>query len=209
MPGIKLLSVLTPLADIPPEQRQSIKRGTLRILAREVAKYPDLANVNLAARALAGNDLGLASHFWNETVTRTLGTANTYEDSAINATTANDRIIGIYGVYVASTIDSIGSLRFVVGARRSHQWDLQSVLVDPSWSHDREQRTLYIYQGEDPNAIDPVVIPPNTSILVQHYVRGGSPAMVQPSELVFLGLVLEPTGGGGAGLQILASLGGA
>jgi len=209
MPGIKLLSLVTPLADIPLEQRQSVIRGTLKILEREAVKYPQLANVNLAARALAGNDLGLASHFWNETVSRTLGTANTYENSAIDATTANNRIIGIYGVYVASSVDSVGSLRFVVGARRSHQWDLQSVLADEPWRHSREQRTLFIYQGSDPDALDPVVIPPLTSILIQHYVRGGSPLAVQPAELVFLGHVLEPTGGGGAGLQILASLGGA
>jgi hypothetical protein len=153
---------------------------------------------------LAGNDLGLAGHGWNETVSRTAGTANTYEDSAINATTARDRIVGIYGVYVASSVDSVGSLRFVVGGKRSHQWDLQAILADEPWRHSREERTLVIYQGEDGVDLHPVVIPPLTSILVQHYVRGGSAVGIQPAELVFLGVVLEPIGGGGAALQPLA-----
>ena len=202
MPGVRLLSLVVPLADVPQADRQNITRQTLRLLIREAAKIPSLQSVDLVARALAGNDLGLASHFWNETVTATLGTANTYENSAINGTTARDRIIGIYGVYVASSIDSVGSLRFVVGARRTHQWDLQSVLVDDSWQKSRENRTLVIYQGEDRDSLDPVIIPPNTTILVQHYVRGATQQAAQPAELVFLGVVLEPTGGGGGGLQV-------
>ena len=202
MPGVALLSLLVPLADVPVNERQNIRRGTLRAMLREVAKVPKLANVNLVARALAGNDLGLTSQFWNETVSRTLGTANTYEDSAINGTTADDRVIGIYGVYVASSYDSVGSLRVVVGGRRTHQWDLQAVLADEPWRQPREQRTMVIYQGEHPDALDPVIIPPSTGILVQHYVRGATSQGIQPAELVFLGLVLEPIAGGGAQLQI-------
>ena len=202
MPGVVLLSLLVPLADVPVAERQNIRRGTLRAMLREVAKVPKLANVNLQARALAGNDLGLASQFWNETVSRTLGTANTYEDSAINGTTADDRVIGIYGVYVASSFDSVGSLRFVVGGRRTHQWDLQAVLADEPWRQPREQRTMVIYQGEHPDNLDPVIIPPSTGILVQHYVRGATSQGLQPAELVFLGVVLEPIAGGGAQLQV-------
>ena len=202
MPGVVLLSLLVPLADVPVAERQNIRRGTLRAMLREVAKVPKLANVNLEARALAGNDLGLASQFWNETVSRTLGTANTYEDSAINGTTADDRVIGIYGVYVASSFDSVGSLRFVVGGRRTHQWDLQAVLADEPWRQPREQRTMVIYQGEHPDNLDPVIIPPSTGILVQHYVRGATSQGLQPAELVFLGVVLEPIAGGGAQLQV-------
>ena len=202
MPGVVLLSLLVPLADVPVAERQNIRRGTLRAMLREVAKVPKLANVNLEARALAGNDLGLASQFWNETVSRTLGTANTYEDSAINGTTADDRVIGIYGVYVASSFDSVGSLRFVVGGRRTHQWDLQAVLADEPWRQPREQRTMVIYQGENPEALDPVIIPPSTGILVQHYVRGATSQGLQPAELVLLGVVLEPIAGGGAQLQV-------
>ena len=201
MPGVVLLSLVVPLADVPVAERQNIRRGTLRAMLREVAKVPKLFNVNLVARALAGNDLGLTSQFWNETVSRTLGTANTYEDSAINGTTADDRVIGIYGVYVASSYDSVGSLRFVVGGRRTHQWDLQAVLADEPWRHSREQRTLVIYQGENPDVMDPVIIPPSTGILVQHYVRGATNQGVQPAELVLLGVVLEPAAGGGAQLQ--------
>lgn len=205
MPGIRLLSLVHPLADIPPEARQRIFRGTLSALWREVAKVPSLVGVDLVARMLAANDLGRASHFWNETVTGTLGTANTYENSGIDGTTANDRIIGIYGVYVASSQDSVGSLRFVVGGKRSHQWDLQSVLADGPWGpSSREQRTLMIYHGENEGALHPVIIPPSTSILIQHYVRGAAGVGVQPAELVFLGYVLEPVGGGGAALQPLA-----
>ena len=203
MPGVVLLSLLVPLADVPVAERQNILRGTMRALLREVAKVPTLANVDLAARALTGNDLGLTSQFWNETVSRTLGTANTYENSAINGTTERDRVIGIYGVYVASSsYDSVGSLRFSVGGRRTHQWDLQAVMADEPWRHFREQRTLVIYQGEVPGVMDPVIIPPSTGILVQHYVRGATNQGVQPSELVFLGVVLEPTAGGGAQLQL-------
>lgn len=203
MARIRLLSLVTPLADVPVEQRQAIVRGTMRILSREAQKIPSLRG-DLAARMLAGNDLGLATHFWNETVSRTTGTANTYENSAINGTTARDRIIGIYGVYVASSWDTVGSLRFEVGAKRSHQWDLQGILVGESDPRSREQRTLVIYQGENSEALDPIIIPPNTTILVQHYVRGGSAVGIQPAELVFLGVVLEPVGGGGGGLQLLA-----
>ena len=85
MARIRLLSLVTPLADVPVEQRQAIVRGTMRILSREAQKIPSLRG-DLAARMLAGNDLGLATHFWNETVSRTTGTANTYENSAINGT---------------------------------------------------------------------------------------------------------------------------
>ena len=202
MAGITLLSLLVPLGDVPVVDRPNIRRGTMRALLRVLPKFPKLFNVDLVARALAGNDLGLASHFWNETVSRTLGTANTYENSAINGTTADDRLIGIYGVYVASSVDSVGSLRFEVGGQRTHQWDLQAILADEPWKRSRDDRTLVIYQGENPDTLDPVIIPPSTGILVQHYVRGATNQGIQPSELVFLGVVLEPIAGGGSQLQI-------
>ena len=201
MADIALLSLVVPLADVPLELRQHIIRRTLAKLSYEADRTQELQNVRLVARALAGNDLGLASHFWHETVSRTVGTGNNYENSAINGTTDRNRVIGIYGVYVASSVDSVGSVRFQVGGRRTHQWDLQSVLADEPWRHPREQRTLVSYATENGD-VHPVIIPANTGILIQHYVRGATGVGVQPAELVFLGVVLEPTGGGGAQLQM-------
>ncbi len=166
------------------------------------ALLPTLKANDWVIRALAGNDLGLPSHLWNETVSATAGAGNTFEDSAINGTTARDRVIGIYGVYVASEQDSIATIRFIVGGKRTHQWDLQPVMADQPGSFSREQRTLVLFTWDGGEA-DPVIIPSNTLVTVQHYVRGGTRVGIQPSELVFLGVVLEPVGGGGASLQPL------
>lgn len=201
MPGVKLLSLLVPLADVPVNDRASILRTTIRKMLEEVGKNNDLKNADLALRALEANDLGLAGHAWQETVSATVGTANTYENSAINSITLNDRICAIYGVYVASSWDSVSGLRIEVGARRTHQWDLQGIITEQPRRASREERTLICYQGENGD-VDPVIIPAITSILIQHYVRGATAVGIQPAELIFRGLVLERTGGGGAGLQV-------
>ena len=198
--AIELLSLVTPVADLTPEARQNVVRQTVLKVEGKAMAIPAFKGTTLIARHLAGNDLGLTAQVWNETVSRTAGTANTYEDSAINGTTARDRYIGIYGVYVASSVDSVSSLRFVVGGRRTHQWDLQAVIHEEPWTQTREQRTLYAYAAQS-GEIDPVLIPPNTTILVRHYVRGGTGVGIQAAELVLLGIVIEPFGGGGAELQ--------
>jgi len=198
--AIALLSLVTPAADLTPEARQNVQRQTIMQVEAKAMVFPAFKSTVLIARHLAGNDLGLTPQTWNETVSATAGTANTYENSAINGTTARDRYIGIYGVYLASSYDSVSGLRFVVGGRRTHQWDLQAVLHEQPWTQNREQRTLLAYTAQDGH-VDPVLIPPNTSILIQHYVRGGTQVGIQPSELVFLGIVVEPFGGGGAQLQ--------
>jgi len=198
--AIELLSLVTPVADLTPEARQNVVRQTILKVEGKALAIPAFKGTTLIVRQLAGNDLGLTTQVWNETVSRTAGTANTYEDSAINGTTARDRYIGIYGVYVASSVDSVSSLRFVVGGRRTHQWDLQAVIHEEPWTQTREQRTLYAYAAQS-GEIDPVLIPPNTTILVRHYVRGGTGVGIQAAELVLLGIVIEPFGGGGAELQ--------
>ena len=205
-PHVGVLSVVTPLADIPQDKRLLVVQRTLELLLREADKINQLRGT-VAVRMLAGNDLGLTPQGWNETTSRTLGTANTYEDSAASiGNTARDRVIGIYGVYVASSVDSVSGLRFRVGGKRTHQWDLQAIIHSDPMSQSREQRTLYAYMSLN-NRVDPVIVPANTGFLMQHYVRGGTGVGVQPAELVLLGLVVEPMGGGGAELSALGSEG--
>jgi len=196
------ISMLTPKVDLTLERRTWVQEEALRQTRELALQYPSLRGTVLTARMLNGVDLGLTRYGFNETVTATVGGDNTtYENSAINATTANDRAIGIYGVYLASSRDSIGSLRFVVGGKRTHQWDLQQVIADPDQilRMSPEQRTLYAFSTFD-GRLDPVLIPPNTVILVQHYVRSGTAVGIQPSEIVYLGVVVEGVGGGGGEL---------
>lgn len=202
VPGeLAVMAMLTPKADIPLERRLWVQEETLRMVKELANTYPSLKGTLLATRMLNAADLGIASYFWHETVTATVGSDNTYENSTINATTAATRAIGIYGVYLASTIDSIASLRFTVGGKRTHQWDLQQVIADPDQilRMTPEQRTLYAFSTFE-GRVDPVLIPPNTTILVSHYVRGGTAVGIQPSEIVYVGVVVEPVGGGGGEL---------
>lgn len=198
--AIELISLVTPIADLTAEARQNVVRQAISMAERGAVTHPAFRSVPLVVRHLAGNDFGLTPHTWQETTTATLGTGNTFENSAVNGTTARDRYIAVYGCYVASSVDSVASLRFVVGGRRTHQWDLQSVISSKPMDQSREQRTLYCYARQD-GTIDPVLVPPLTSILIQHYVRGGTSQGAKPVEIVYLGVALEPFGGGGAELQ--------
>lgn len=202
MADLQVVSLVVPASHLSPETRQHILEATLDLVLQKAQRVKALGSVNLSARLLAGNDFGLTPQGWAETVTRTPGTANTYEDSAINAVIARDRYVGVYGVHIASSWDSISGVRIAVGAQRTHQWDFQAGLSDQESSPRRSvlDRTFYImpYKGR----VHPVLVPPNTRILVQHYVRGGTALGVQPAELVFLGVVVEPLGGGGAELQV-------
>lgn len=201
MADVMLLSGLIPVADMPLDLRLSVRQMTLRKILQGAQTNRALQNSQLIARELVGTDLGLTTHHWNELVSATLGTAETYEDSAISAVTGRDIYIGIYGVYVASDQDSISGLRFRVGGSRTHQWDLQQILHSEVEGQSREQRTLMIFPASS-HEVDPVLIPPNTELVVQHYVRGAAAVGTQASELVYLGWVLEPVGGGNAGLQL-------
>lgn len=202
MAELRVMSLVVPASYLSPETRQHILESTLDMVLAKAQGVKALGSVSLSARLLAGNDFGLTPQGWAETVTRTPGTANTYEDSAINAVIALDRYVGIYGVHLASSWDTVSGIRIAVGAQRTHQWDFQAGLSDQESSPRRSvlDRTFYImpYKGK----VYPVLVPPNTRILVQHYVRGATALGTQPAELVFLGVVVEPVGGGGAGLQV-------
>lgn len=201
-PGeLSVLSIVVPKSDMPLDRRLLVVEETIRMAMDLAMTYPMYRSVALSARSLNAADLGLTRHWWNETVTATLGSDSTFENSTLNATTGNTRTIGIYGVLVASPVDSVATLRFIVGGKRTHQWDLQAVMADPeAISHmPPEQRTLFAFSPLS-GRVDPVLIPPNTPTIVQHYVRSGTAVGIQPSELVLLGVVIEPEGAGGAEL---------
>jgi hypothetical protein len=165
---------------------------------------PNVRDHDMALRPLNGDDLGLAGHGWNETVSATAGTGNAYEASAINVGANNaarrERFIVIYGIHVASAWDSVSGVRITVGGARMYQWDLQAVLADNPSQQSRLDRTLYVYPPPLPGFIDPPQVPSRTAVLIEFYVRGGTAVGIQPAELVFLGWVAEPVSSGGAGL---------
>lgn len=205
MGRITVFSNLVPVADIPPPMRMEIVNAALEAALAEADNTSQLSGQNrIVARALGGNDLGLATQHWNEQVSIVDGTGNTYEISAIDGTfsTPRDRVISIYGVYLASSIDSVSGVRIEVGGRRSHQWDFQSVMHSDPMSQSRENRTMFIYRSQQ-GAQTPVVVPNNHTLLISHYNNGQAAGVVNPADLVFLGWVLEPIGGGGAELQEL------
>jgi len=185
---------------LPVDQRSEIHRQAMILAGQGAQNDPNLAEFDYHLRPLAGNDFGLTGHGWHELVTATNGTGNTYETSAINATLAVDRYVVIYGVYVASSVDAVSSLRFIVGGARTHQWDLQSVISESPHLLAPEQRRLLTMPSPQNGWIDPVMVPTNTAITMEHYVRGGSAVGTQPVELVLLGIVAERISGGGAGL---------
>lgn len=192
-------SLVVPESSLSCDMRYQVYDQS-RMLAEHWANQDNnLVDFPLSIRPLNGDDFGLTGHGWTEQVSATVGTGNTYESSAISATLAIDRLVVIYGVYVASSLDSVSGLRFTVGGARTHQWDLQSVLSNDPFNARREDRTLLVFPP--PGAwIDPVMVPSNTQILIEHYVRGSSTSGIQSTELVFLGVVAERISGGGAGL---------
>jgi len=172
----------------------------LQLAERGAQMDDELSQYDIAIRPLAGNDFGLTGHGWNEQVSATVGTGNTFENSAINARIATDRYIVVYGVHVASSWDTVATLRFTVGGAQTHQWDLQSVLASEPHRFGPEQRRLLVYPSPSTGLIDPVIVPPGSEVIMGHYVRGGSAVGVQTAEIVLLGFVAERASGGGGGL---------
>lgn len=201
---VKRTSHLVPAADLPIESRYQVIEQARWLAERGGMTDPNIRDHDMVLRALNGDDLGLAGHGWNETVTATAGTGNTYENSAINVgpnvAARRERFIVVYGIHVASSVDSVSSVRVTIGGARQYQWDIQAVLADDPSRQARADRTLYVYPPPPPGFIDAPQIPSRTAVLVEFYVRGGTAVGIQPAELVFLGWVVEPVSSGGAGL---------
>lgn len=198
-------SVLVPAAGLPVEAQYQVWCQAKNLAIDMAQRDPAIYQYDYTVRATDGLDFALTRADFNETVTATGGTTvATYELSSINAGANNaarrDRVIVIYGLLVASHVDSITSIRWVIGGQRTHQWFLGPIFADDPTRQARADRTLYVMP--DPNGwIDPVQIPTGASVLVEHYVRTGTAVGIQASDIVYLGFTVEPIGGGGAGLS--------
>ena len=199
-------SLLVPASSLPIEAQYQVfcqaKSLALKMAQEDVAIY----QYEYAARNLDGLDFVLTRMDFNETVTATGGTTvATYEASVINASGNNaarrDRVIVVYGVMLVGNTDSITSIRWHIGGMRTHQWFLGSVFADDPTQQSRADRTLYV-APEPGGWIDPVQIPTGASILVEYYVRSGTAVGIQPLDIVYLGITVEPIGGGGGGLSL-------
>lgn len=200
---VKRTSHLVPAGDLPVEARYQVIEQARWLAERGGMFDPNIKDHDMVLRPLNGDDLGLAGHGWNETVSATAGTGNVYEASAINVGANNaarrERFIVMYGIHVASSQDSVSGVRVTIGGARMYQWDIQGVLADDPSRQSRSDRTLYVYPPPG-GFIDPPQIPSRTAVLIEFYVRGGTAVGIQPAELVFLGWVAEPVSSGGAGL---------
>ena len=203
---LKRTSVLVPASALTNEARYQVHCQSKQLVVKLAQEDQAIFDYDYAVRAMTGLDLNLARMDFAETVTATAGTTvATYENSLMNVTGNNaarrDRVIVVYGLVVASSVDSITSIRWTIGGARTHEWFLGSQFSADPFRQSVLDRTLYVYPP--PNAwIDPVQIPTGASVLVEFYVRGGTAVGIQPSDIVFLGDVAEPMGSGGSGLSL-------
>ena len=147
---LRRTSHVVPLADLTQEARCQVIEQARQLAIRGSQLDPNLVDHDIALRPLNGLDLGLGTRGWNETVSATAGAGiATYEASAINVGANNaaraERFIVVYGVHVASSVDSIGSIRWVIGGARTHEWDLQAILADEPFRQPRADRTMFVY----------------------------------------------------------------
>ena len=204
---LKRTSVLVPASALTNEARYQVHCQSKWLVLKLAQEDPAIFDYDYSLRAMTGLDLGLARMDFAETVTATGGTTvATYEASLMNVGANNaarrDRVIVVHGLVVASSVDSITSIRWVIGGARTHEWFLGSQFSDDPTRQSVLDRTLYVYPPPAPEWIDPVQIPSGASVLVEFYVRNGTAVGIQPSDIVFLGDVAEPIGGGGSGLSL-------
>lgn len=198
-PAIGRISLVVPAADMEPADRQLVVAQAAQATYDLYMRDGTLQNQAPSLRALNAVDLGESTRVWNEQVSTTQGA---FENSEIaNQSTSDQIACSIYGVYVASMEDAVTGLRFTIGGRRTHVWDLFPVMSDKSGGADRLERTMFSWLPQNRQS-DPVLIGPNTSITIEQYIRGGTGGLAVPSvEIIFLGLVVEPLGGGNESLQ--------
>ena len=204
---LKRTSTLVPASALTQEARYRVHCQSKWLVVKLAQEDQAIWEYDYAVRSMTGLDLNLARMDFAETVTATGGTTvATYENSLMNVTGNNaarrDRVIVVYGMVVASSVDSITSIRWTIGGARTHEWFLGAQFSADPFRQSTLDRTLYVYPPPDPDWIDPVQIPTGASVLVEFYVRNGTAVGIQPSDIVFLGDVAEPLGGGGSGLSL-------
>ena len=200
-------SIIVPAFSLTQEQRYQVHEQALWMAVDMAQKDQAIHEYHYTARSLTGLDFALTNMGWSETVTATAGTTvATYELSAINVSGNNaarrDRVIVVYGVMLGSSVDSVTSVRWIIGGARTHEWQFGSVFAADPYIQSALDRTLYVYPPGPPGWIDPVQIPTGASVAVEVYVRGGTAVGIQAANLMFQGIVVEPIGGGGSGLSL-------
>ena len=144
------------------------------------AKYQqDVGDEEWIIRDLKPSDLGETNEVWAETIT---AAGNAYQNSQISSqSTADMKVIGIYGVLDLSYHQWVSAIRITGGAAVRAEWSLFPFLG--ALDSDLKARTGF--------AMTPIILGENTPIKVEYYVRAGWPQQIRGVELVLLGVTAE------------------
>lgn len=178
-----MVSVLTQIAQLPPERIDGIKTATMRKLL-ELAEAA-LPGKKLIIRDLTPLDLALTNNEWTET---SGASDNTWADTSITGTLADDRWVAILGIKILSghTTPPISALKFTVGGSEVARWDLYKAFATYILT------TSGAVQHDNPECITegPIIITKNTPFTVAEYVIEASTAY----KPVLFGFVCESEG---------------
>ena len=177
-----MMSVLVPVAQMPLERIDGIKAAAIKKLLQLAEEA--MPGKKLIIRDLTPQDLQATNNEWTETS----GTDNTWADTTITGTLADDRWVAIVGLKILSghLTPPISALRFDVGGSKVAVWDLYKAFASYILT------TSGAVQHNNPECITegPIIITKNTPFTISEYVIEATTAY----KAAFLGFVCEAEG---------------
>lgn len=166
---------LIPVQELSTGQAAAIRNEAVTALEAMATKELSLPTSSLLTRDIRPKeDLDYTYSSWSEV---TGATADTYE-TMLTQTLGDDRYLAIYGVMDLSPTITVSKLRIKVGNSIKTEWVLEN---------------LYPIYPEGPRigfCRSVVVVPQNTPLLVERYVR----STTQGAYLVLKGIICERVG---------------